>query len=141
MMVGISDVMTKEKIRALIADDQEAIRSGLRVMLGESEIQIVAEAATGSEAVEAAQTNDIDVAILDIRMPGGDGLYALSRIKERYPELPCLMLSTYDNAVYVERSRMLGAAGYLAKGITRSRLIQSIQLVATGHNLWFDGRK
>ena len=133
-------VTTKIEIRALIADDQEPVRSGMRAIVGGTEIEIVSEATTGSEAIDAVKNHEIDIAILDIRMPGGDGLYALGRIKESHPDLPCLMLSTYDNAVYVERSRVLGASGYIAKGSPRERLLESIRLAAAGHSLWFDGK-
>ncbi|MCG8586587.1 MAG: response regulator transcription factor [Pirellulales bacterium] len=129
------------EIRLLVADDQEMVRAGLRSMLGHRGIRIVAEASTGDDAIEAARSDEIDVALIDIRMPGGDGLYALQRIKEIKADLPCLMLSTYDNAIYADRSRALGAAGYIAKGTSGDKILNAVRLVAAGYSLWLDGER
>lgn len=127
------------EIKALIADDRQVVRSGLRAMLVNTEIEIVSEASSGNEAVDAVRNNAIDIVLLDIRMPDGDGLTALTQIRDEHPELPCLMLSTYDNPVYVKRSRMLGAAGYVVKGTSREHIVQAIRLVASGQTFWSDG--
>jgi DNA-binding NarL/FixJ family response regulator len=124
------------KIRLLIADDHEVVRCGLRSLLADTEIEIVAELGTGEEAVRYALENDVDVALLDIRMPGGDGLTALGRIKLDKPELPVLMLSTFDNPTYIARSVALGASGYLLKGASREDLLKAIRNAATGESAW-----
>jgi DNA-binding NarL/FixJ family response regulator len=124
------------KIKLLVADDHEVVRSGLRTMLAGSDVKIIAEVSTGSEAVKYALNNDVDVALLDIRMPDGDGLTALGRIKLDKPDLPVLILSTFDNPTYIARAVALGASGYLLKDCTREQLIDSISKVAAGEHAW-----
>jgi DNA-binding NarL/FixJ family response regulator len=123
-------------IRVLIADDHEVVRSGLRSLLQGSEIQVVAEAQSGEEAVRLAGELEIDVVVLDIRMPDGDGLAALQQIKLHRPNLPVLMLSTYDNPTYVSRAVALGASGYILKGSGREKLVESIRAAAEGEPSW-----
>jgi DNA-binding NarL/FixJ family response regulator len=124
------------EIKLLIADDHEVVRLGLKTLLSDSEVKIVAEAATGSKAVEYALNNDPDVVLLDIRMPDGDGLTALGRIKLDKPEMPVLMLSTFDNPAYIARAVALGASGYILKGCTREHLLQCIRTAAAGESAW-----
>ncbi|MCE5269627.1 MAG: response regulator transcription factor [Planctomycetaceae bacterium] len=124
------------KIRLLIADDHEVVRSGLKSMLAGADVKVVAEVATGAEAVKYALENEVDVVLLDIRMPDGDGLTALGRIKLDKPTLPILILSTFDNPTYVARAVALGAAGYLLKGCTREQLVECIRKAAAGESAW-----
>ena len=124
------------KIKLLIADDHEVVRSGLKILLADTDIKIVGEVATGAEAVKFALENDIDVALLDIRMPEGDGLTTLGRIKLDKPDLPILILSTFDNPTYVARAVALGASGYLLKGCTRDELINAIHIAVAGESAW-----
>jgi DNA-binding NarL/FixJ family response regulator len=129
--------MTQQpKLRLLIADDHEVIRSGLRSLLADTEIKVVAEVATTQAAVKFALENDVDVVLMDIRMPDGDGLSTLGRIKLDKPDLPILMMSTYDNPTYVARAVALGASGYLLKGCTRDELIKAINAAAAGESLF-----
>jgi len=127
--------MTKP-IRLLVADDHDVVRSGLRSLLAGTEVKIVAEVTTGSEAVKYALEHDVDVVLLDIRMPDGDGLTGLGRIKLDKPDLPILMLSTFDNPTYVARAVALGASGYLLKGCTKDELVDAIRKVSAGENAW-----
>ncbi|MGA2031566.1 MAG: response regulator transcription factor [Thermoguttaceae bacterium] len=129
-------MIEQSKIRLLIAEDHELVRDGLRSMLANTEVAIVAEVTTGQAAVKYAQANAVDVVMLDIRMPDGDGLTALGRIKLDKPELAVVMLSTYDNPTYVARAVALGASGYLLKGCTRDDLINTIKIAAAGENTW-----
>jgi len=124
------------KINLLIADDHEVVRCGLKNLLAGTEIKIVAEVATGAAAVKYALENDPDVVLLDIRMPDGDGLTALGRIKLDKPDMPILILSTFDNPTYVARAVALGAAGYVLKGCTRDHLINCIRTAASGESAW-----
>lgn len=124
------------KIKLLIADDHEVVRCGLRTLLADTEVEIVKEVSTGEEAVRYTLENDIDVAMLDIRMPHGDGLTALGRIKLDKPEMPILMLSTFDNPTYIARSVALGASGYLLKGASREDLLKAIRIAASGESAW-----
>lgn len=123
-------------IRLLIADDHEVVRSGLKTLIAGSDIEIVAEVGTGEEAVKFALEGDPDVVLLDIRMPKGDGLTALGRIKLEKPDLPVLMLSTFDNPTYIARSVALGASGYLLKGCSRENLLNAIRTAANGESAW-----
>lgn len=123
-------------IRLLIADDHEVVRSGLRSLLHGSEIEVVAEARSGEEAVRLAEQENVDVVVLDIRMPDGDGLVALQQIKQRRPSLPVLMLTTYDNPTYVSRAVSLGASGYILKGSGREKLVNAILAAAEGEASW-----
>ncbi len=123
-------------IRLLIADDHEVVRSGLKTIFAGTEIEIVAEVGTGEDAVKYALEGDPDVVLLDIRMPKGDGLTALGRIKLDKPDMPVLMLSTFDNPTYIARSVALGASGYLLKGCSRDELLAAIRSAATGESAW-----
>jgi DNA-binding NarL/FixJ family response regulator len=123
-------------IRLVIADDHEVVRSGLKSLLAGADIEVVAEAASGDEAVRLALAHHPDVLLLDIRMPDGDGLVALDRIRKEEPDLPVLMLSTYDNPTYVARAVALGAAGYVLKGSGREKLVTAIRTAAAGHTTW-----
>jgi DNA-binding NarL/FixJ family response regulator len=129
--------MTQQtKIRLLIADDHEVVRSGLKSMLANSEIKVVGEVASGQAAVKFALENEVDVVLLDVRMPDGDGLTALGRIKLDKPRLPVLILSSFDNPAYIARAVALEAGGYLLKGCTRDQLITAIKTAAAGENTW-----
>jgi len=124
------------EIKLLVADDHEVVRCGLRALLADTEVNVVAEVESGPDAVRYALENEVDVILMDIRMPKGDGLTALGRIKLDKPELPILMLSTFDNPTYIARSVALGASGYLLKGCTRDKLLESIRTAATGESAW-----
>jgi DNA-binding NarL/FixJ family response regulator len=123
-------------IKVLIADDHEVVRSGLKTLLADTDVEIMAEVATGEEAVKYTLAHRPDVVLLDIRMPEGDGLTALGRIKLDKPDMPVLMLSTFDNPTYIARSVALGANGYLLKSCTRDELLAAIRAAAAGENVW-----
>ena len=117
-------------ISVLIVDDHAIVRSGLRSMLVDSDVEIVGEASNGESALE--QTLDLkpDVVLLDIRMEKTDGLQALKKIRDESPDTRVMILSTYDNPTYVARSVALGAKDYVLKGCSRDTLIDRIQGVA-----------
>ncbi len=123
-------------IKVLIADDHEVVRSGLKTLLADTDVEVMAEVSTGEDAVKYTLAHHPDVVLLDIRMPEGDGLTALGRIKLEKPEMPVLMLSTFDNPTYIARSVALGASGYLLKGCTREELLQAIRTAAAGESAW-----
>jgi DNA-binding NarL/FixJ family response regulator len=124
------------KIRLLVADDHEAVRCGVKTLLEGTEIKVVAEAATGQAAVKCAVEKEVDVVLMDIRMPEGDGLTALGRIKLEKPDLPILLISAYENPAYIARGVAMGASGSLLKGCTRDELIKAIRMAAAGENVW-----
>ncbi len=121
-------------VRLLVADDHEVIRTGLRSLLAGTDIEIVAEAATGAETVKQAQKVKPDVILLDIRMPDGDGLAALEKLHAKVPESRVVMLSTYDNPTYVARAVALGACDYVLKGSSRDDIVSTIQAAAAGQS-------
>lgn len=123
-------------IRLLIADDHEVVRCGLRSLIEDTDIEIVGEAKSGAETLTKVTKLKPDVVLMDIRMPDGDGLTTLGRIRLDRPEQPILMLSTYDNPTYVARAVALGANGYILKGDSKDRLIEAIKIAATGENSW-----
>ncbi|QDU93961.1 response regulator [Lignipirellula cremea] len=123
--------------RILVADDHEMVRCGIVALLKDTEIEVAYEASSGKEAEALAlEKTDIDVVVLDVRMPDGDGLTALNRIILERPNMAVLMLSTYDNPTYVARSVALGAKGYVLKGTDRDVLIDTIRKAASGENAW-----
>ena len=116
--------MTQQsKIRLLIADDHDVVRSGLKGMLAGTDIKVVGEVTSGCAAVEYVLKNEVDVVLLDVRMPDGDGLNTLGRIRLDKPSLPILMFSYVDNPPYVARAVAFGANGYLLKDCTRDELV------------------
>ena len=121
-------------IRLLICDDHEVIRTGLASLLAGTEIEIVGEAANGKDALRLAQKDKPDVILLDIRMPDGDGLSTLEKLRAKAPECKVVMLSTYDNPTYVARAVALGAADYVLKGAPREDLISTITSAARGES-------
>lgn len=123
-------------IKLLVADDQDVVRAGVKSVLADTDITVVAEAATGKEAVKLTLKHKPDVAMFAMRMPDGDGLQALGRIRLDLPEQPVLIFSSYDNPTYVARAVALGANGFILKTATRDVLIDSIRRVAAGENIW-----
>ena len=123
-------------ISLLVADDHQVVRLGLRNILEGSGIQVAGEATTGEELIAKLADSKPDVVLLDVRMPGGDGLHVLGRVKLDHPDLPVLMFSTYDNPTYVARAVALGAAGYVLKSDSRDRLIEAIQAAVRGESAW-----
>ena len=119
---------TERKIQLLIADDHEMVRCGVKTLLAGTEIKVVAEAATGQAAVKLALEKEVDLVLLDVRMPDGDGLTALGRIKLDKPNLPVLLFSAFDNPASVARAIALGASGFLLKGCSRDELLERYPL-------------
>lgn len=123
-------------IKLLIADDHEVVRTGILSLVRGTEIEVVAQAASGNAAVALVPQVQPDVVMLDVRMPDGDGLAALARLKQDRPELPVLILSTYDNPTYVARAVALGASGYILKSANREELLAAIRTAAAGESVW-----
>lgn len=117
----MSDLPT---IRVLLADDHALVRGGLRMVLdAEEDIEVVAEAGDGSEAVELALAGDLDLAILDVSMPRMTGLQAAAELHRREPKLRMLMLSMHENEQYFFEALKAGASGYVLKTAANRDLV------------------
>ena len=120
-------------IRVAICDDHQIVREGFKQILsGISDIEVVAEAANGKEALEIARSKACDVLLLDIGMPDHNGVDTLRTIKQGQPELPILILSGYPAQQYAVNLLKMGANGYLSKECEIEELIKAIRAVATG---------
>lgn len=120
-------------IRVLIADDHAVVREGLkRIVAGNADMEVTAEAASGQEALELARANDCDLVLLDLAMPGKDGLDTLKELKALRPHLPVLVLSVYPEEQYAVRLLRAGAAGYLTKESAPEELVAAIRKVSRG---------
>ncbi len=122
-----------ETIRVLLVDDQRLMRDGLRILLElESDLEIVGEAEHGQAAIEGYRLHSPDVVLMDIRMPGINGVEATRRIKSTWPEARILILTTFDDDEYVFEGLRAGALGYLLKDVSGSDLANAIRTVAAG---------
>ncbi|WHZ22498.1 MAG: Two-component transcriptional response regulator, NarL/FixJ family [Nitrospira sp.] len=120
-------------IRVLLADDHRLMRAGLRALLKSlALVQVVAEAGNGHEAIQLAEQHQPDIVIMDIGMPGLNGLEATARIVKLAPAPRVIILSMHANEEYVRRSLQAGAAGYLLKGAEPAELELAIQAVMRG---------
>jgi len=123
-------------IRVLIADDQELVRTGFRVILeAEGDIEVIAEAENGHEAVRQAALAKPEVVLMDIRMPELDGLAATEQILRQQDPPTIVVLTTFDQNEYIYRALRAGAAGFLLKDAPSSRLIAAVRAAATGDSL------
>ena len=122
-------------VRVLLADDQPLVRSGLRVLVADTaDLEIVGEAGTGAEAVRLAGQARPDVVLMDIRMPGIDGIEATRLICSRCPEVRVLILTTFDDD-YVFAALRAGASGFLVKDMALDDILGAIRVVAAGEAL------
>ncbi len=122
------------KIKVLIADDQELIRHSLQIVLSEDkDFEITGMAANGREVINQIRKDRPDVVLLDIRMPEMDGVQCTKIIKENYPEIKIIILTTFDDDEYVFSALRYGASGYLLKGISMEELNQAIRKVYEGN--------
>lgn len=120
-------------IQILIADDHAIVRAGLRQIISENpDMAVSAEAGNGQELLELVRSNPPDVIVLDITMPGRDGLDALKQIKKDHPRLPVLVLSMHPEEHYAVRVLKAGASGYLSKESAPEELIRAILKIHKG---------
>ena len=120
-------------VRVLIADDQSLIRLGFRMVLDAADgIEVVGEAGDGAEAIAATERLRPDVVLMDVRMPGVDGITATARIARDHPEVRVLVLTTFDLDEYAFGALRAGAGGFLLKDAGREELVAAVRAVAAG---------
>jgi DNA-binding NarL/FixJ family response regulator len=123
-------------LKILIADDHEVVRAGLKAILEKTDIRVIAEASDGGAAYKLAKKHHPNLVLLDVRMPDGDGLTCLGRLRLDLPDVPVLMFSAFDNPTYIARALALGASGYLLKSTARDKIISAIRAAASGDSIW-----
>lgn len=125
--------MSDETIRVLIADDQAIVCAGLKVVLDASaRVRVVGSAADGAEALRQAEVLRPDVVLMDLKMPGMNGVEATRALRERFPEIAVLVLTTYDDDEWVVDAIRAGAAGYLLKDAGSAEIVAAIEGTAAG---------
>ncbi|MEU9962275.1 response regulator transcription factor [Streptomyces sp. NPDC050982] len=123
-------------VRVVLADDQPLVRAALRMVIGEATgLEVVGEAGTGAEAVALAAAEHPDVVVMDIRMPGMDGIEATRLIAEGSGGTQVIMLTTFDDDDYLYGALRAGAAGFLVKDMALDDILDAIRVVATGDGL------
>ncbi|MDQ1627616.1 MAG: hypothetical protein QOI54_1360 [Actinomycetota bacterium] len=123
--------------RIVLADDQGLVRAGFRMILrGEEDLEVVGEAEDGHQAVELAATASPDVILMDIRMPGLDGIEATRRISTNHPDVRVVVLTTFDLDEYVYAALRAGASAFLLKDAKETQLLAAIRVVADGGSLF-----
>ncbi len=122
-----------EPIHVLLVDDQRLMREGLRVLLElEPDLEVAGEAEDGEAALAAYEQYQPDVVLMDVRMPGMDGVEATRRLRARWPEARVIILTTFDDDVYVFDGLRAGALGYLLKDVSGEELAEAVRAVAAG---------
>lgn len=120
-------------IKVLIADDQELIRQSLQIVLNsKQDIEVSDVAANGQEVIQCIRKNKPDIILMDIRMPKMDGVQCTKIIKENYPQIKIIILTTFDDDEYVFNALKYGASGYLLKGVSMDELSDAIRTVYSG---------
>lgn len=120
-------------IKVLIADDQELIRQSLLIILGnEKDMEVTDTVSNGTEVIRSVRKNRPDVILMDIRMPEMDGVVCTQIIKENYPDIKIIILTTFDDDEYVFNALKNGASGYLLKGVSLKELAEAIRKVHAG---------
>ncbi|MDO5145724.1 MAG: response regulator transcription factor [Eubacteriales bacterium] len=120
-------------IKVMIADDQELIRESLAIVLGaNSDMEVVGMASDGQQVLDGIARAKPDVILMDIRMPGMDGVECTRQVKEKYPDISIIVLTTFDDDEYVYGALKYGASGYLLKGISMKELSEAIRTVYSG---------
>lgn len=126
--------MKAEPIRVVLVDDQSIIRQGLKALLGiEPDLEIVGDADNGEAALRQVEDLNPDVVLMDIRMPGMDGVAATRQICQRFPQTKVLILTTFDDQEYVSEALQVGAMGYLLKDTPSEELAQAIRSIHRGY--------
>jgi DNA-binding NarL/FixJ family response regulator len=130
------------KTRILLADDHAVVRRGLRMVLDEQpDLEVVAEAGDGAEAVDRGLQDDVDLAVIDITMPRMTGLQAARELHQRRPELRILMLSMHENERYLYEALKAGASGYVVKAVVDRDLVEACRAAMRGEKFLYPGAR
>ena len=120
-------------IKILIADDQELIRESLKIILStNNEFEVIDTVGSGKEVVESIRRHITDIILMDVRMPDMDGVQCTKFVKEVYPEIKVIVLTTFDDDEYIFSALKYGASGYLLKGVSLDELTSAIKTVLQG---------
>jgi DNA-binding NarL/FixJ family response regulator len=122
-------------IRVFLLDDHEVVRRGVRDLLTDAGLDVVGEASTAAEALARVPACTPQVAVLDVRLPDGSGVEVCRELRDRLPELRCLMLTSYSDDEALFEAVMAGASGYVLKDIRSNDLVSAIERVAAGESL------
>ncbi|HEY3095518.1 MAG TPA: response regulator transcription factor [Acidimicrobiia bacterium] len=123
-------------MRVFLLDDHEVVRRGLRELLeADGDIEVVGEAGTAEQALARIPPTNPHVAVLDVRLPDGDGIEVCREVRSRHPEIHCLMLTSFTDDEALFQSMLAGAAGYVAKQIKGADIIDAVRRVASGQSL------
>jgi DNA-binding NarL/FixJ family response regulator len=123
----------KTKSRILIVDDHTVVRQGLTLLIDqEPDLVVCSEAENASQALKAIETQQVDLAIVDISLDGPNGIQLTERIKSQHPHLPVLVLTMHDEELYVKRAFQAGAKGYITKHEAAETIITAIRLMLSG---------
>ena len=122
-----------KKIKIILADDHGIVRAGIRHLLeSQPDIDVVAEAEDGHQAVQLAESENADIVIMDIAMPHLNGIEAAAQVRRRRPETAVIILSVHDDEEYLSRALAAGVRGYLLKDSAQREVVQAVQAVASG---------
>jgi two-component system NarL family response regulator len=125
--------MTAPRIRIMVVDDHPVVREGLAAIMGtQTDMQIVAEAASGEEAVAAFAAHQPDVTLMDLRLPGASGIDVAARLRDQWPDARIIMFTSYAREEEIYEALKAGALSYVRKGAARSELLQAIRTVHAG---------
>jgi len=128
--------MVSVPLRVFLLDDHEIVRQGLKSLLdGEADLEVVGEASTAAEALARVPALRPDVAVLDVRLPDGDGISVCRELRSALPDLACLMLTSFGDDEALLSAIMAGASGYVLKQIRGHDLVQSVRVVGQGGSL------
>jgi DNA-binding NarL/FixJ family response regulator len=132
--------MTPLKTRILLADDHALVRRGLKLMLdAEPDLEVVAEAGDGAEAIRQALSQELDLAIIDISMPRMTGLQAIAELRRRRPQVRTLILSMHENEQYLYEALKAGASGYVLKTVADRDLVEACRAAMRGEAFVYPG--
>jgi DNA-binding NarL/FixJ family response regulator len=123
-------------LSVLLVDDHELVRSGVRMLLESCLGHSVVEASSAIEALDVVRNNDVDIVLLDVRMPEHDGLWALEQIRAEFPQLPVVMLSTFDDEDCIRQALERGAVGYLLKEAGVGQVAECLETALAGRGVY-----